>query len=108
MPENCINIHLDTTETNITSETFHMANEIITLPYDSDGTNFHYYELVSGVYQTEEGYCTLYFKHENDYYKVDNTDVRGTKKDELGLCTLLFYKWKLENVDSENERFDFD
>ena len=74
-----------------------MADETITLPYDGyDNATLLSFELVSGVYQTDEGYCTLYFKHGYNYYKVDNTNVGRAKEEEFGLCTLLFYKLRPE------------
>ena len=76
-------------------EPFHHCEDIISFPSGNDSDTDFSYQLCAAVKQDSKGKCDLFFKHEDRFYQLYDTDrVKAAMHEELGLCTLLFYTLK--------------
>ena len=78
-------------ELNELTEPFHHCEEIISFPSSSENESINY-QLCAAVRQDAKGKCVLYFKFEDRFFQLNDCDkIKAALREDLGLCTLLFY-----------------
>ena len=84
------------------TEPFHHCEDVISFPSSSENQTISY-QFCAGVRQDATGKCILFFKFENRFFQLYDCDkVKPALREDLGLCTLLFYTLKKEERSQTN------